>query len=249
MSKQRTNEWTGLDDRLKHYHLSQYQNPKRSTVAFEAFIRPQLQGTGKVLDLGGGSGSATAFLAERHPEVEFVCGEYVDELITLGREIARTENRDNLSFRQLDWFDLPPLTEFDGVMSLQTLSWLPECAGPLTQIFEKVAPRWIALTSLFYEGDISARTEVCENRRDGGAGRRAFYNTYALPEISRLCQQHGYRLSRVEDFEIDIDLEKPADPDFMATYTEQLARDGSRIQISGPVLMNWKTLLIEKQPA
>ena len=46
---------------------------------------------------------------------------------------------------------------------------------------------------------------------------------------------------------VGIDIEKPSNLDSMGTYTQRLMGDKiRRIQISGPLLMNWYMLLIEK---
>jgi len=55
---------------------------------------------------------------------------------------------------------------------------------------------------------------------------------------------HGYGEFVYTPFEIDIDLAKP--PDGMGIYTETLA-NGRRLQISGPVLMNWYFIMAKRK--
>ena len=151
-----------------------------------------------------------------------------------------------LTFEQGDRFDMCQTDRFDGVVSLQTLSWLPDCEAPLVEVFRKLQPGWMALTSLFYPGDITCRIEVEEHKKR----KKCFYNVYSLPEISRVCEREGYALTRATRFDIDIDIERPRDMDAMGTYTKRVIGDdidGShRLQISGPLLMNWYMVLIEK---
>lgn len=132
----------------------------------------------------------------------------------------------------------------DGVVSLQTLSWLPEMVNPMTQIFEVIKPGWIGLTSLFYEGDISCRIEVFEHSR----GRKTFYNVYSLKELNRLAIKYGYEIVKSNRFDIEIDIPKPTNTDLMGTFTEKIegSSDYKRLQISGPLLMNWYFVLIKK---
>lgn len=59
------------------YHTQQWGNPKESKKAFEEFVRKKLAETKKVIDLGAGTGAATAYLAERHPSVHFIAADYV----------------------------------------------------------------------------------------------------------------------------------------------------------------------------
>ena len=82
--------------------------------------------------------------------------------------------------------------------------------------------------------------------------RHLYYNTYSLNQIDKLCQDNGYLLSSWKDFDIDIDISKPKSQDRMSTYTEKILQDEiegksfKRLQISGPLLMNWKNILIKK---
>jgi SAM-dependent methyltransferase len=243
---QRTDEWVNLDAEALRYHTAQWEMPKRSTVAFERFCREEIRGSSRVIDLGAGAGACTAFLAERHPSTRFTAFEYSPDLVEIGRRIGAERKASNLEFRQGDWYDIQCNDAFDGVVSLQTLSWLPEHESALRVIFERIRPRWVGLSSLFHEGDISCRIEVDEHQR----GRKVFYNVYSLPAIGRFCRQHGYVLERFERFEIDVDLPKPGNPDQMGTYTRRVVAEhgggAERLQFSGPLLMTWYMVMIKR---
>ena len=60
------------------------------------------------------------------PEVQFVATDFIQEYLDIGETIARNLNIKNISFRKINWFDLKVTDEFDGVISLQTISCLPE---------------------------------------------------------------------------------------------------------------------------
>ena len=198
-----------------------------------------------VIDLGAGAGAATSFIAANEPKVSFVAADYVSDYLEIGRKLAESNQIDNLTFRQVDWFSLSETSEYDGVISLQTLSWLPELRMPLEKVLTKIKPNWFAMTSLFYDGDISCTVEVCEHTNS----RKSFYNIYSLKEVSRIANEFGYQISKCEKFEISINLPKPANPDLMGTYTKNVCDDkgvGERMQISGPILMPWYMFLIEK---
>lgn len=243
---QRTHEWVNLDAEALRYHTAQWETPKRSTVAFERFCRDEIRQSSRILDLGAGAGAGTAFLAQRYPLTAFTALDYSGDVVEIGRDIAASRDLANLHFLQGDWYDFQCTDAFDGVVSLQTLSWLPACEPALQAIFERIRPRWVGLTSLFHEGDISCRIEVEEHQR----GRKMFYNVYSLPAVDRFSRQHGYMLDRFERFDIDIDLPKPDNPNQMGTYTRRvLAEDGGfaeRVQLSGPLLMTWYMVVIKQ---
>lgn len=245
MTNQRVDEWRVLDSRALEYHESQWVTVKESTKAFSEFIHDRVQNESRIVDLACGAGAATAHLAIAHPDAHFVGLDISEELIRIAQTLASKQGIANLSFEIADLYELPAKKSTTGVISLQTLSWLPEAKEPLSQIFQKLKPRWVGLSSLFYEGDISCTIEVTEHQRS----RRTFYNCYSIPEIQRICNEFGYNLSRVKPFEIQIDLPTPVDINFMGTRTVSvLAEDGThrRLQISGPLLMNWHFLLLER---
>lgn len=237
--QQRTSEWANLDETARQYHLAQWRQEKQSTRAFADFIAGELGNSRLVVDLGCGAGACTNYLATKNPSVQFSGVDLSAELIRIATDFGKSTP--NLRFMQGDWFSLQP-NFYDGAVSLQTLSWLPEFEAPLEQIFSKIKPKWFAATSLFYEGDISCRIEVNEHAR----GRTSFYNVYSLPAIARFCEQRGYHLTRSAQFHIGIDLEKPSNLDAMGTYTRK-TEAGERLQISGPLLMPWHMIMIERQ--
>jgi ubiquinone/menaquinone biosynthesis C-methylase UbiE len=242
---QRLDEWDTLDEASYRYHRNQWEYPKQSTLAFAHFIDEKLRKAPTIIDMGAGAGASTAVLASKYSSAEFLAFEYSHELVRLGSRICSEKELKNLTFLQGDWFDYNETRTFDGCISLQTLSWLPDYRRPLEIVFRKIQPTWFGCTSLFYEGDISCRIEVEEHRRK----RKSFYNVYSIPAIARMCAEYGYQLVKAEPFVIDIDLAKPNELDVMGTYTRRLVSEddsGDRIQISGPLLMNWYMLLIEK---
>ncbi len=243
---QAVEEWENLAAYRMPYHLSQYEKPKRSTIAFSEFTESQLAKSGEVIDLGCGAGASTAYISAQHPKTRFVGIDYSSQLIELANNQRPSQDGTNLRFEQGDWYSLNSRKDIDGVISLQTLSWLPDYQQPLEQIFTKLAPRWVAMSSLFYNGAVSCKIEVTEHLH----GRTSFYNVYSLPVIDQFCHDFGYRLTRSAPFQIDIDLPKPANRDEMGSYTVAVPAEGGgseRLQISGPLLMNWHFALIEKQ--
>lgn len=196
--------------------------------------------------MGAGAGAATAYLASKNRSVNFTAFDYSKELVDMGNKVKAEKQIDNLEFEQGDWYNLNLGKKYDGCISLQTLSWLPDYEMPLKVIFKNINPKWLAITSLFYEGDITCRIEVEEHSRN----KKCFYNVYSIPAIKRLCYQEGFTLIKAVPFEIGIDIEKPSNLDIMGTYTRTLVGNNKntneRIQISGPLLMSWYMILIEK---
>jgi trans-aconitate methyltransferase len=198
-------------------------------------------GSKKVIDIGCGAGSSTYFLAKEYSDTTFLGLDISEDLISLSKNIVAEKKLLNIDFIVDDWFELNNYEQINGVISIQTLSWLSEFEIPLIQIFEKINPSGISFTSLFYEGDISLKTEVLEHINN----KACFNNHYSIPAIERLSHKYGYKIADYKPFEIDIDIDKPVDLNYMSTYTIKTEKE-KRIQVSGPMLMNWYFLTIIK---
>lgn len=241
-----SSNFSEVDKEHYKYHNSQWETVKRSTVAFERFAHDHLSNSRSVIDIGAGAGASTAAIAANHRNVQFTALDISIDLINTGSQAALERGVTNISFEHGDLFNYKGKSVYDGCICLQTLSWLEDYKEPLEIIFREIRPNWLGLTSLFYEGDISCRIEVFEIQKNC----KYFYNVYSLPAIAKLCFQEGYSLVKAIPFEIDIDIPKPPSLDVMGTYTRKLASDGfreQRLQISGPLLMPWFMLLIERQ--
>jgi len=215
------NEWN--DEETKKYNEQQWRNPYRSTVAFAEFIRPMMENTETVADLGAGGGAPTAYMQKKFPNSQF-----------FAFDIKPQKN-----VEYIDMFNLPDDIDFMGyeaVISLQTLSWLPEYETPLSQIATKIRPKWMAFSSLFYEGEISCRIEVNERLRP----RESYYNIYSIPQVSTFLGHLGYKPRKMQRFDIDISMPKPANNNIMKSYTFH------GHVYSGPLYLPWWFLAYEK---
>ena len=227
------------------YHLDQWEVVKESTKHFSQFIKNKLE-IGNYLEIGCGAGAPSYFIAKQNPQCKFIATDNDSELVNTARTIManQIDRIKNLDFEVDDWFNLKRRENINGVLSMQTISWIEEYAGPMTEIFNKINPNWIAISGLFYEGDIDCKIEVTENIKK----RSVFYNTYSIPSFDRFCNRFGYRVTDVTNFDIDISINKPKDTNIMGTYTRKVLDDQieRNLQISGPLLLNWKFILIEK---
>jgi SAM-dependent methyltransferase len=225
------------------YHRRQWDEASRSTVAFERFVATELAASKRVLDLGCGSGAATAYLAKRHPGTAFQGIDFTPTLVSMAEKEAGGRGLSNLSFLAADWHALPGFGDVDGVISLQALCCVDDWQRASEVIFQQIRPRWIGLLSLFYSGDISCDVSIEEHTRD----RSYTFHVIALPLMRRVAQFHGYDLRQACRFDIDLDLRR-GDPDVMGTFTVVTApgsdAEPRRLQISGPMLMEWYNVLL-----
>lgn len=231
-------DWQLFDD---EYHLRQFKRPYRSTVKFCDFLEKHGvlgENYQQILDVGAGAGANVYYMARRFPDNFFVGLDINPRLIEIGKKRLRKLHNATMVLGNL--YRLKK--RFDGVVSYQTLSWLPECDDAIKSILS-IKPRWIGLTSLFYDGLVEYRIQTIDH---GKREARHYYNIYSLEHVKKLFNENGYKLV-YEPFEIDIDLKKP-DGKGLGTYTQKL-EDGKRIQISGALLMPWYFILAKKKKA
>ncbi len=135
--------------------------------------------------------------------------------------------------------------KFDGIISFQTLSWLPEYQEPLRNL-SLLNPKWIAISSLFYEGDIEYTIKLKDYYRASNDKEyeEAYYNIYSLIRVREYLKKLGYYKFEYMLFEIDIDLPKTESMD-IGTYTIK-TEDGRRLQISAALMMPWYFIVASK---
>lgn len=232
------------DENSMRYHLKQWGETKESTKKFISFLGENVLKGHNYLDLGCGGGAATFALSTQYAESNWVGIDLDAELIATAVDFSRIAEATNLSFFQGNFEEFGDAGTYEGVVSLQTLSWLEDFHSTFDNVFRNLQPSWFALTSLFYEGNISAYTQI----REHGPNRKLFYNTYSIPQIKGVAEDYGYSLERYEPFEIELDLPKPENLDSMGTFTKQVVEGDSvtKIQISGPLLMSWYMLLFRR---
>jgi SAM-dependent methyltransferase len=238
MTSSALNEWNENPDPETLAYHDRHAERVGSTAVFAAFIEPWMEDSCRVFDVGCGAGGATEYLAREFPQTQLFGLDVSGVLLEKAKASCPTVK----NFYKEDLTDISiKYHRIDGVVSLQTFSWMPEIETPLAQICTKINPRWLAFSSLFYEGDISCQIIVDEPKRP----RRSYYNIYSIPRTIAFLKERGYMVARVKPFYIDVDLPVPDNLNIMKTYTG-MTEDGMRLQFSGPLMLPWYFLCFEK---
>lgn len=230
------------------YHLRQFDKVYRSTEMMVQWLEDSGAGyfkTGEpqyICDMACGCGANLAYLASKYPETRFLGIELEEKLVLEGNKRLSFSNAQII---QGDWFQLDrSLTnKFNGIISFQTLSWLPGYKEPLRCLAD-LNPEWIAISSLFYEGDVDYFIEVNDYTENESDYKELRYNIYSLVRIKKCFESLGYKKFEYIPYDIDIDIE-PVNKMGRGTYTRKMA-DGKRIQISGGMMMPWYFIVASK---
>lgn len=239
-------DWDIKDNRKHEYDLGQYKKIYRSTEMFVDWIDGKILGSKRILDMCCGGGANLRYLAERFPNIEFRGVDIVKSNIELAEKMLNSY--DNVSVNVDDLYNLnlqDYKDKYSGVIMLQTLSWLPDYKDAM-QAIANINPDWIALTSLFYEGNVEYKVEVTDYTRvdDKHNCLNCYSNIYSIPRFKEFLKGLGYTKFSYVKFDIDIDIERQVE-DGIGTYTRKM-EDGSRIQISAGMMFPWYFVLAER---
>jgi SAM-dependent methyltransferase len=237
--KKKKTTWS--DEHSLQYHTKQYYEVKESTKHFLYFLQNNVvfPPNSKIIDVGCGAGAATNYIASNLQNVEFTGIDSNAEVI----KIAQTHSTNRTKFFVGDILKLPFMNDVFGVISIHTLMCLPNFQKPIEEILTKLKPHWLAISSLFYPGEIGSITLLTENLRN----RSVFYNTYSIPELNRFVHKFGYSVKIYQPFNISLDIPSDKNLDYLSTYTVSIKDSKEKLQISGPHLMNWYFVLIIKE--
>lgn len=245
---QRTDEW--INNYEEDYFDRQFNNPYQSTIAIANWIQEKMilnfNSEQKVLDIATGKGANLSYFSKIFPKCSFLGLDLNKYFVDEGNSYFTSKKLDNCKLEEGDLYNLDVKlnNKFDGITCLQTLSWLPEYQVPLKK-FMDLNPKWILLSSLFFDGLVNCKIEIDQYDSSQFTNpRKTFYNIYSIPLLENFCINNGFSKVQYIPFNIEIDLPQ-MNPKIMGTYTKKL-ENGNRIQVSGPLLMNWHFILIQK---
>ncbi len=245
-------EWLNIDDKELEYHLKQYSEPKEYTKSLlDILVKERLiSNRAKVLDLGCGCGAVTNYLAKAFPNCKFIGLDLNSNYI----EIANKFSIENTRYCQFDLYsneslkgNMEVINNADALFSFQTLSWLPNY-NRYIELLSILNIKWGVVTSLFYDGYVDAEIKIKDYTRSMGSNidfRESYYNIYSINLFDKALNEKGFYVDRYIPFDMPYDLPKPTNKG-MSTYTLNL-QDNSRLQVSGPLLMSWYTIIIKRK--
>ena len=247
MSTQENRLYWQLNDNLEYYR-KQFLEPKRSTLHFASFLESKVKMNGRILDLACGAGANDIYFKNRWPNINIVGIDINPELFKMADDVSSMMVRGGVTLTAGDWYNLDRelAGKFDGVISLQSLSWMEDWRKALKAVCD-LNPRWMAVSSLFYEGEIEYTIKLENHYRQdvNGNPSEVNYNILSLPIVKDFLTNLGYKRFEYAPFDIDIDIPKPDSYD-IGTYTLK-TEDGRRLQISAALMMPWYFFFASKE--
>jgi SAM-dependent methyltransferase len=229
------------------YHLRQFREPYRSTVALGDFLhRHRLYPPrGQALDVGCGAGANLFYLSSLFPEIHWTGIDVAGDILFPHARSLLDERGISAQLITGDFFKLDHLLnkrQFELVLCIQTFTVLPNYEQLLEQLL-KVTNGWLVLTSPFTDFNVDARIEVMNYTWPTEVQGPHFYSVFGIPRLQAFCESRGVSEWIIEDFEIDKDLPVPQGGG-LTTYTQRLS-DGRRLQFTGPIFLPWKFVALK----
>lgn len=236
-------KWISMTKKGKHiYHEIQYKEPYRSTVFFCDYLKEleliDENSELKILDLCAGEGANMFYMSQIFPKCDYFGIDLNLDLVKWGNEHLKDVNNVKLAKGDIYNLNKEYIGNFDGIIMLQTLLALPDYKVAIKKMID-LNPKWIAISSLFYEGNLNCKINVQDFTRpsENKDFFEFYYQIYSISIIKEFFEENNFKSFYYKPFEIDIDLEPPESKG-IGTYTKKL-EDGKRLQFSGPILMSW----------
>ena len=147
------------------YYKRQLLKPYQSTVAFCRWLESKRclnkERKDNILDIGAGMGGQMRYMAKKYPKSYFLGIDINLQLVKAGNEFFKKLGEKNCKLVKGNLYALNKeyVGKYNGIVSYQTLSWLPDYQLPIKKMAELKAD-WVAITSLFYEGNVSCKTII-----------------------------------------------------------------------------------------
>jgi trans-aconitate 2-methyltransferase len=182
----------------------------QEAMAAEVLSLLYLAGSERVLDIGCGDGRVTAGIASRLPQGSVVGVDASREMIAFAKKHA---NLPNLGFQVANAAELPFHDEFDLVVSINALHWIPDPNSPLRCIRAALKLTGPAQLRLVVDGERKSLETVIEETRHLAQWApyfRDFRDPYlhvtaeqyaAAAERNGLHVEHMHVASKVWDFQ------------------------------------------------
>jgi trans-aconitate 2-methyltransferase len=159
---------------ISEAELYQKNSSNQFKWAVDVIKTYQFTGQERVLDVGSGDGSVTAFLASQVPQ-GFVIGVDISKsMVQLASKSSPSSVHKNLLFLEADAVHLPFYEQFDLVVSFSALHWVKEQIQALQCIQQALVPGGKALLLTWAQPyDVAPHAELIQSKK-----WRSFFSAY-----------------------------------------------------------------------
>jgi 2-polyprenyl-3-methyl-5-hydroxy-6-metoxy-1,4-benzoquinol methylase len=239
------NRWEAIALQDLPYHMKQFEEPYRSTVALAQFIRSVAPDIGGVaLDVGCGAGALIHYFHRQFPGLRWTGVDIAGKVLFPKSQHYFERDGPDVRFLSGDFARLRNVVEgatFDLVICTQVISYVPKYEPLLKQLMS-VTRGWLFLSGLFTDFRVDANIALTDYTWPEAISGPYHYNVYGLPRFREQCKKLGAAKIESAPFVIDIDLQVPSHGG-LGTYTRR-EEGGARLQFSGPIHLPWQFVAV-----
>jgi 16S rRNA G527 N7-methylase RsmG len=239
---------------MKYYNinkseLSQFKKVYQSTIKFDKFLEQKLQNSEKILDIGSGIGGTLSYYVKKYPKINFILSDYRTKNISVAKLLYKKKYT-NINFIKFDIYkkkNFKKLQNPCGIISEKNFCTYKNIERPIQNLL-KLNPKWIAINSLFYEGNmdtlihvrdrIKNKVQSKDNNPDGD------FNIFSLSNLRSILKKTNYRIVKAIPFYPSKKIIKKNNS--QGTYTLKTEFNKNSC-FTGPVFLPWFFILIEKK--
>lgn len=177
--------------------LKQFKKPYNSTIAFYNLLSKLNLFNKKIkniLDIGTGIGSNLQYFSSVQNQINFLGTDYQSHLIRFAKKLNRNKR---IKFKELDISKSVSSyrEKFDGIICIHTLCCFKKIDNVIKN-FCSIKPKWIAINSLFFEGDLDVLIHIRDhkNKKVDDNNPNADFNIFSLKRVEEIFKNNGYKL-------------------------------------------------------
>ena len=228
------------------YFKEQLSKAKESTIEFFNILKKLKLNNFNTLDLACGNGANLMYLKKKFDNKKYCLGlDFNRQILNSTKQLNAYENLD-LKYGNILNLKDSYVNKFQLITSFQTLSWLEDYEKASIQMI-KLKPKYISLSSLFWEGLIDFKIKLNflkNNSYQRNIKYFDYFNIYSLNNFLDFFKVNKYESIYCKKFEIKKELPNKFKRD-MGTYTRRSKK--KNIQISGPLIMNWYFIIFKRK--
>ena len=203
---------------MTEWNASEYAriSTLQAAMAKEVLSSLDLKGTEQILDVGCGNGKTTAEIAARVPAGAVVGVDASAAMIAFAAAHFDPALHPNLQFAVADARHLPYRHQFDRVVSLNALHWIPEQDQVLQSIHSAVKPGGLVQLRMVPKGKRKSLEDTIEETRLSPPWKgyfKAFHDPYlhlTVEQYVDLAVRNGFEVCRTHSEAKAWDFQSPA---------------------------------------
>ena len=182
---------------MRDSEITQLKKPYDSTIAFYKLLLKLNflnKNTKNIIDIGTGIGANLHFFSSKNKNINFLGTDYEVSKIQKAR---RLNTNLKIKFKKLNILKSVKSfqNKFDGLICIHTLCCFRDLDIVLKN-FCKIRPNWIAINSLFFDGDLDVLIHIRDNKnkklKDNNPN--GDFNIFSIKKAKDIFKKNGYKI-------------------------------------------------------